>query len=98
MSVVAAVLLLRDAVNRPPLFHQRGPSARIPPGRDLERGDAVGPEMAIALAEFAPRRNDPYAIEEGQRERPDRPLRGAGPLVGIDDPRHPLRADRLAEG
>src|SRR3954467_15241202 len=81
----------------PPLLEQRGAPARVTIGRDVERGDAVRPEMAVALAQFAPGDDDAHAIVEGQGEGPYRPLGRAGLLVRIDDPGLALRADRLAD-
>src|SRR6185436_5773742 len=85
-----------DSFSRTPILQQGLPAARIALVEGLHLADAVGTEMPKALAELAPRHDDPHAIEKAQRERPDGAPGAASIAVEIADPQFALGPDRLA--
>src|ERR1700752_89932 len=73
--------LLGNALERAPFLHQRAASARIALVGEAQSDDAIGAEMAIILAQLAPRCQHPAALEETERDRPDRALGALALLV-----------------
>jgi hypothetical protein len=81
----AKALLRRNALGRSPFLEQRLATARIALVGEFQCGDAIGAEMAVVAAQFAPRRDDADAIEKRQRKRPHRAPGLRAVLVDIGD-------------
>jgi hypothetical protein len=64
---------------------------------ELECGYAIGAEMAIVAAQFAPGHHHANTIEERQRKRPHRAACLRPILIDIGDGELALRPDRLAD-
>src|SRR5215475_7613820 len=90
--------LLGDSLPRPPFLEQREPATRVALRGGLEGSDAIGPEAPIVAAQLAPRHDDARAIEEGERERPDRAPGGVSLVIGIGDLELALGPDGRANG
>src|ERR1044071_380582 len=97
MAAAVFLLLHRHALDLAPFLVQHLTPARVARLARLERGDAVGAEMAEPLAQLAPGSDDAGAVEEAEREGPDRPLRLAPVLVAIGKGALALAAARVAD-
>src|SRR5262250_326125 len=90
-------LLWRDSFGAPPFLEQRLAAARIALVGEFQCGDAVGAEMAIVTAQFAPRCDDADAIEKRQRKRPHRAPGLRAVLVNIGDGELAFGSDGLTD-
>src|SRR5947199_10091132 len=97
VSSESAGLSLRHAFALAPFLQQRVAPTRIPLAVDGERRDAVGAKVAKIAAQLAPRCDDAHALEETERERPDRSSRFLLTEIEIRDGDLALRADCVAD-
>src|SRR5260370_17274195 len=77
---------IRSALGAAPFLHQHAAAAWVALRGGRGGGDAVGAEMAEAVAQLAPGGEDARALVEGERDGPDAALGALAGLVALDDP------------